>query len=320
MKVSKEEFFSIQSKMDFISYDQSKGFHDFKSKNSILYFIDNADNPRICVWGEFIIKYKFITLLRINGESFNYNVTRKDYKNFYSQIINENKEIRIINIVNNNPYSVNFELGIRLAGFIRPMAFFDSPLSILVELEKENIRSRQWRRQLKEAINNDLKFLYVENPTHNDVSLFVRMYNELAQRKSLGSSINEINIMNLLSDDKYELFFVLKDDEYLAGRIVYLHNNTSYDVYAANSNKSKEIKGVTYFMMESIFEFLKANGVKIFDFGRIGVGKRSSNSVYEFKSYSGGKIINYNSAWEYSNSKFLNILLSIFKSLKSNRY
>lgn len=318
MIVDKDLFFEIQSKMDFISYDQARGFHDFTDENQIVYFVDDINKPQICTWGVKEKKFKFLSILAIRGESFKKGVTYKDYKIFYSQIIKESSKYNMINIVNNNQYSIDFEIGIRLAGFIRPMAFFDSPLSIIVDLNKENIRKRQWKRQLKAANNNNLIFKHINHPTENDINIFIKMYHELLDRKALRSNINAKKLNNLLLDDNYHLFFVLKDNLYLCGRIIYINDENSYDVYAANSNKAIEYKGTTYFMMESIFDFLKANGVKKFDFGRIGIGK--SNSVAEFKSYSGGDIVNYNSSWEYCNNKVLSSLLSVIRSFRSNRY
>ena len=320
MVVTKEVFFDIQSKMDYISYDQSIGYHDFTSNNEIVYFIDDVDNPTVCAWGTVSRKFKFISILRISGESYKNSISHKEYEKFYSQIIEESAAYTIINIVNNNKYSIDYELGIRLAGFIRPMVFGDSPLSILFDLRKENIRSRSWKRNVKAACKNDLSFVYIENPKDNDIDIFVEMYSELSDRKDLGSHINRHNIKNLLSDNKYFLFFVMKDDEYLAARIVYINNETSYDTYAANSDKSIEYRGTTYFMMESIFDFLKDRGVKEFDFGRIGVGLRSSMGVYRFKASSGGDVVNYNSSWVYCKSKYVDMLYSIAVNLRVNRY
>lgn len=319
MTVNKEVFFEMQSKFDFISYDQVKGYYDYIGRDNVLFFVDNIDNPKICAWGELITRYKFISILRINGESFNFGVSHKDYEKFYSSVIEDSKKIKIISIVNNNPYSVDHELGIRSAGFIRPMAFFASPLSIMIDLNKENTRNRQWRRQLKDAEKNHLRFIHIEEPTDEDIRVFVNMYTELSKTKGLGS-MDEDGIIKLLNDKSYYLFFVMKDDEYLAGRIVYVNNNTSYDTFAANSNRSREVGGTTYFLMECIFDFLKEKGIKTFDFGRIGVGKRSSNGVYKFKSYAGGDTINYNSSWEYSNSRLLSTALSLFGSLRGKRY
>lgn len=320
MVVTKEVFFDIQSKMDYISYDQSIGYHDFTSNNEIVYFIDDVDNPTVCTWGTVARKFKFISILRISGESYKNSISHKDYEKFYSQIIEDSSSYTLIEIVNNNQYFIDFELGVRLAGFIRPMVFSASPLSILLDFNKENRRSRSWRRNLKAATENDLSFVYVENPNDKDIDEFVKMYSELSDRKELGSHINGRNIKKLLSDNKYFLFFVMKNDEYLAARIVYINNETSYDTYAANSDKSIEYRGTTYFMMESIFDFLKNKGVKVFDFGRIGVGLRSSMGVYRFKASSGGDVVNYNSSWVYCKSKYVDMLYSIALSFRSNRY
>ncbi len=320
MIVTKDVFFDIQSKMDYISYDQSMGYHDFTNNNETVYFIDDIDNPTLCAWGTVARKFKFISILRISGESYKNSISHKDYEKFYSQIIEDSSSYTLIDIVNNNQYSTDYELGIRLAGFIRPMVFSASPLSILLDFNKENKRSRSWRRNVNAASKNDLSFVYIENPNDNDIDIFVEMYSELSDRKDLGSHINSHNIKNLLSDNKYFLFFVMKNDEYLAARIVYINNETSYDTYAANSDKSIEYRGTTYFMMESIFDFLKDRGVKEFDFGRIGVGLRSSNGVYRFKASSGGDVINYNSSWVYCKNKYMDMLYSTALYLRVNKY
>ncbi|MCK9482159.1 MAG: GNAT family N-acetyltransferase [Bacteroidia bacterium] len=318
MIVDKEKFFEIQSKMDFISYDQALGYHDLYGNREIVYFVDNINEPNLCVWAVINRKFKFLSILKITGESFSKQVTHKIYSKFYKHIIEESEQHDIITIVNNNKYSIDFEMGIRLAGFIRPIAFFDSPLSIVMDFNKENIRSRNWRRNVEVAKKNNLDFKYITNPTQDDIVVFVKMCNELSERKGLGSYINEENISNMLLDENYYLFFVYIDDLPLAGRIVYVHREHSYDVYAANSNKAIENRGTTYFMMESIFEFLKSLGVNYFDFGRIGIGH--SDGVASFKLYSGGEVINYNSSWEYSNNIFLSSLVSIVRSIRSKRY
>lgn len=316
MIVDKEKFFEVQSQMDYVSYDQGLGYHNYKDIKEIKYFVDNINDPKLCVWAVVERRFIFFSILKIVGESYSNEVTYKDYYNFYSQIIVDSKDVNFISIINNNKYSIDFELGVRLAGFLRPMVFTSSPLSIMIELNIDVNRSRNWKRNLKAATKNCFEFKYITNPTKNDIRTFIKMYSELSEKKKFKSRINEEIISNLLSDSNYCLFFVYKHNLPLAGRIVYIDRLNSYDIFAANSNKARDFKGTTFFMMESIFEFLKSRNVIFFDFGRIGVGR--IDSVVEFKLSSGGKVVNYNSSWEYGRNKFLLILLSALKLIQSN--
>jgi hypothetical protein len=73
-------------------------------------------------------------------------------------------------------------------------------------------------------------------------------------------------------------------------------------------------------MLDSVLNWLRENGVKVFDMGRIGPGKRSSNSVYEFKSYIGSPEVRYNGEWIHSNNKLFEKLFYIYMNLKISRY
>jgi hypothetical protein len=82
----------------------------------------------------------------------------------------------------------------------------------------------------------------------------------------------------------------------------------------------RHIGGSSYFLAQSTWDWLKDNGIKQFDFGRIGPGKRSANSVYEFKSHSHGEEVSYNGEWVYAKNKFIETLFYILLNYKIKRW
>ena len=61
---------------------------------------------------------------------------------------------------------------------------------------------------------------------------------------------------------------------------------------------------------------MKERGIDCYDLGRIGPGIRSSNSVCEFKRYSGGEERVYNGEWIYTNKKWTEYLYAFYLSKK----
>ena len=83
-------------------------------------------------------------------------------------------------------------------------------------------------------------------------------------------------------------------------RISYINNNQVYDVYAANSDTAMSV-GAAYLIQEGIFQYFKEQGYEKFDYGRIPPSDGKMDNIYIAKSYSGGRPIGYNGAWEYCN-------------------
>lgn len=300
--VDKDSFFEIQSKMDWISPHQCLGWLNYQERNdtSFCYFVDNIEKTTICSWGR-LIKKKYVgKFLRIYGESYKCNILKDDIRKFYTSIseLASKSNIVFIDIQTDSLYNIDYELGIRQAGFMRPMTLSLCPLTIIVELDKERESSRLWRRQLKKAQEQDILFEYIDKPTEEHIHQLCSIYGEMVRTKHLRNNLNESAISILLNDPSFYLFFVYSENgEPLAARIIYVRQDFSGDVIAANSDKARVIKGTTYFLMENIYSWLRERMVRKFDFGRIGPSLGTSNHVYEFKKYSGGKEVQYNGEW-----------------------
>jgi hypothetical protein len=324
MILDKERFFNIQRSMYFIPYEQTEGWHNYQAflrKSECIYFVDDENQPNICAWGLIRVIPIIGRILQIYGDSYNEGIARSHINFFYDEIVqySENRFI-FVYISNSSLYDINYEMAIRQAGFIRPLLLIMCPLSIMVDLDCINTH-QTWKRRMKEAQKHNLKFQYIAEPNMEHISLVVQMYSELSSLKKLGYTLDENSLRILLNSSFFKLFIVYtSDDRPLMARIVYVRNNFSYDIIAANSSASREIRGSSYYMVNSILDWLKNNNVKRFDFGRIGPGKRSTNSVYEFKSYIGSPEVSYNGEWVYSKHKIMERIIYFLLSFKYSRY
>lgn len=77
-------------------------------------------------------------------------------------------------------------------------------------------------------------------------------------------------------------------------------------------------------MMERIFDHLKEQGVKVFDFSRIPPSNNETDSVYVFKNSAGGYPVQYNGEWIWSKKEsipwhFVFTISSYEKLINTNR-
>jgi hypothetical protein len=324
MVTEQNVFFNIQRKMSYIPFSQSKGWHDFrlcKKGSRAVYFIDDIENPNICAWGLVRQVPLFGKIVQIGGESYNNTLSKLQIKGFYEQIASYSKHhYMMIHISNTDVYDVNYEIGIRQAGFIRPLTAMDCPLSIIIDLPTWKASSK-WKYQVKEAQKKNLNFMYIDNPDRTQIKTACATYAEMTHEKGMTNRLDINDLQILLSDEHFKLFIVSTSDKRpVAFCIAYIYNKTAYYLIATTSIIAKKINGCSRFMVNSLFEWLKNNEVEHFDFGRIGPGKRSSNSVYEFKSYAGGTTVSYNGEWVFANSKLSETLFSLMLNLKIQRW
>lgn len=314
MKVDREKFFEIQAKFDNIPFTQTEEWllSEYSDRlDDVLYFVNSLDDPQICCWGIYS-KIRFLGYqLNLSGETLKKDISIRTITSFYQEIANE--DYTVVNVSSINTYNVDFEIGIRRAGFIRPLGMSLCPLSILVNLQEPFNFHRNWRRNVRKSIKESVRFQYIENPTNDDICTFIGLFNQLKERKSLRFKLSEKGISKLLEKQRYKLFFVYdKEDNPIAARIVYLMNNRSYDVYAANSRQALQC-GAVYFIQQKIFEFLHDLKIEFFDYGRIPPGTDNMDSIYVSKSYSGGEPISYNGQWVYSNNQLIDFMYAFAK-------
>lgn len=322
MIVSRQEFFKAQQKLKNIPYSQTEewldrcGYNDYSCK----FFIDDLHDPQIGFWGV-VFKRKIIgEHLIVSGESYLDRITSRHLKEFYREVIDYG--FNIIEISSTNFYDVKYEIGIRRAGFLRPLVSELSPLTIVINTKEDRKTDKDWKRNVRKATVAELKFQHIEKPSFYDLEIFCNMFLELKEKKDINYSLSVESLMKLFKSGYYKLFFVFdKNNSPIAGRIVYVRGKYSYDVHASNSNRAREY-GAAYYIIDMIVLFLKQIGVESFDYGMISPSATTMDSIYVSKSYSGGTPTLYNGQWVFYRSKVLEYLIKgyLYFFMKSSRY
>jgi lipid II:glycine glycyltransferase (peptidoglycan interpeptide bridge formation enzyme) len=147
------------------------------------------------------------------------------------------------------------------------------------------------------------------------------LYSELASRKGLKSSLDPEALKAMLDCDNMRMFFIKHEGNIITGNVIYVNSDRSYDIYAANSDESIR-NGATRYIIQSIIEKLKQEGVKEFDFGRIPPSNGASDGVYKFKNSIVGKKIQYNGEWSYYRKPAKELIMHLGRQIftKKSRY
>lgn len=323
MKQTKDHqlFFRVQSKFSKIPFTQSYAWFNYFGGKDISFFYDDETDPAFCCWGrERRLPFSKSLFLEIQGEAYSDSISDSQITKFYSSLLDLNYSA--IEINSNNQYITDFEIGIRRAGFKRPIALFSCPLTIHIDLDKEFNYDRNWKRNLKKAFENNLEFTELKDISDDDIHNIVAIFKEMAELKKLRYLLNFDSVKRLVNSDNIRTFVVRDiDGSILSARIIFDLNRFTYDVFAANSNKAREC-GASYFIMDSIFSLLKAENKELFDFGRIPPSSNLTDSVYLFKNGARGRRVQYNGEWVYYKSQFLELMMFFYKlfRLKLQRY
>ena len=316
-------FFKYHRNLEVVPFTQSEAWYNMLDVNNsaIRFFVDTEEKTSFALWG-IVSKIPLFgkSLFRIFGESFNGVLDEKQVKSSYEKLA---LLFDAIEIDSNNKYQINFEIGLRRAGFKRPLGSFSCPLTLENDLTGEQPRSRSWKRNVKVAEKSGLVFKRITEIDDVHIREFVSFFNEMALTKKMTHYAGYNEIKALLNHDSVMLYAVLTSTgDALAYRIIQIHNNYAFDIYAANSNESRNYRGGTYFMIEYLFKDLVTLGITHFDFGRIPPSNHSTDKIYEFKIAARGKKILYNGEWSYYKSMLIEFMVLFYKAfkLKKQRY
>lgn len=314
MLVNKEEYFSLLAKIDSIPFVQSRPWIECHSKGneeSVIYIVNSNQDIRMCCIG-LISVHRFIgKTLIINGVCRKHDVNETELRKFFQSILELNYDV--VYVTDGEKYNSEFELAIRRAGFIRPLGLQLSPMTLYVDLQKPFSFHRNWRRNVKKSIECGNTFRFVEKPSKQDAQDFVNLFKEQSKRKGLKYSFSSEEILFLLKDSRYRMVMVSnKEGKSIAGRLLFISGNMSYDVYAANSNEGIST-GAVYQVQEGMLNYLKSTGAYFFDYGLIPPRADEMDDIYLAKSYSGGYAVGLNSEWYFGRSMFKHYFTSFYR-------
>jgi|LSQX01.2.fsa_nt_gb lipid II:glycine glycyltransferase (peptidoglycan interpeptide bridge formation enzyme) len=318
-----KHFFEIQSKFERIPFTQSEAWYNYSQAKgeSIVFFVDDEKDTQIAFWGKkkklpLISKY----ILLVDTPLLKSNLTEKTIrKRFLSLVEHDYIAFEIDSIFE---YDVEYEVGLRRAGFVRPLGIYKCPLSIEMDLTKTLNFDKKWKRDTKRAKEEGVFLSEVKQPGENDAITFCNLFQETKSKKELKYSLKSKEILVLLKSPGIRLFYGITQDENIASaQISYINGNFCYSIFRVNSILSRS-NNAAYVLYNDLIELLSQEKRLTFDLGRIPPSNNKSDNVYHFKNASRGRKIQYNGEWVFYKNKWVEYLMFAYKQfiVKKQRY
>lgn len=296
MRVNKDLFFEKTAAFLDIPLYQAKGSFSDKADNdkAFAFYLDDTDNPVVGCWGRI---YKFASIEMLQIKSLCYN-TPKD-ETIGKLLVEMRSDFPIVNIKDENLYRPELEKTFRLSGYRRPIGQFGTNLTIIVDTSEPITYNRMWKRNIRSAKEQcEVTFSELNPPTAKQLDEIISLFEENSKQKHLSYCHTRSDLERWLSDEKFRLFVVKYVDEIIAARIIMVNGTKSADVATANGDKARSVKGSTQYLVDSIFETLRNEGVQTFDFSCLPIGRMGAEGVCEFKGgVTSGRLVQYNGDW-----------------------
>lgn len=270
---SKDQFFALQAQnFDKIPYAQARSWYAYveKLKKKIVFLIDSSENTRIMCWA---VENKIPILgkktLQIHSECYNENIKESEIKIFYESILQLG--YAGVEIISDSYYNINFEIGLKLAGYQRPLASFSSNLSIEIDLQTGIKYDNNWKGNIRKGEKSGLITNEICDFDENSLTELIKIFDEMSNENGLPKH-DEIALRAILLSDDVRVFSVYNDVEsLLAVNVIQVNKPYATFIYAANSSKLKMNYG-SHFLVDFVIRKLKSENFKLFDLCRIPVG------------------------------------------------
>lgn len=308
MEISKEQFFTIVKDFEIVPLTQSEGIYNFLSysgSNNIIFLADSNELPTMVCMGH---EKRFLGLKMLVIESECYknesDVNKKKITVFYKELI-ESYKYNIIEVCSNSFYTFNYECAMRQAGFLRPVGQFSMPVTKLISLDQPIGLSDNWKKNLRKAGKYTLNFEPVDSLTEKDCLDFVRINNEMVERKHLRQKVTHNQIYELCKAGDFKLFFVSDESrERVAAIIIYVRKNYAGSWIAATSDKGLTLYASNFLYIQ-LMRYLKENNYLYFDLEKLVPSTKPVNNVFRFKNGISGDFKVLNGEWSWYKSYYL---------------
>ena len=314
-QIDKNTFFDTTQKFDFVPFTQSEGwwtYHSVKDENRFAFFVDSLEKPMIACMGH--IKKSFgLKMLQIESECLfdKKNIDSKKIREFYKEITQTGFDI--IEVNSSLPYNALYEIGIREAGYLRPVGMFSTSLSSWIYLQQEIHYNRNWERNIKKSEKYDLELEIITQANEKDCNDFCEIYNLMSNRKMINKLFSQ-QVSGLFIDKNFQLLFVKGNNERIAAIIIYFNKKGAFadGVFAGSTGKALTIHA-TFFMYNAMFQYLKGLNCEIYDMARLAPSTHSKQSVFLFKNGVKGDYLLYCGEWSWYRKRIYRPLMYFVK-------
>ncbi|MBN1463904.1 MAG: hypothetical protein JXQ69_03390 [Paludibacteraceae bacterium] len=312
--ITKEQFFELTATFEWLPYTQTYGWFAFcncDNSGNYLCLVDSFEKPQIACFCH-VKKALGLKMLLLEGECLkSKNYKSSLIKSFYEGVCTLGYDM--VEVVSNSVYNSEFEIGIRRAGFLRPVGAFSMPLSNWIDLRTAIKYNSNWTRNIKKSMDFQLQFQLHDSPDDELIQTIVSFYNQFTKEKGFLHQLNLEATTKLLRSSNFSLGVVTSPDNTILSCIIY-HSTSSHAglLYAAKSEEAKE-NGATFFMYSHLFEALRNKGVESFDMEKLVPSTHTTDGVFLFKDGVKGERVLYNGEWSWYKRRIYRPLMYFVK-------
>lgn len=312
-EVGHNEFYNLIERFEWVPFTQTLAYNrSIVDEKTLHFYIDDETKPSIGCVG-FERRKAGLKMLCVNGECLLQKdaIDRKAYSEFYKAIQETGFDIYSLNI--NTPYHFDAEIGLRTAGWLRPVGMFSTELSKIIPTTEPMKLDRSWKHNLKKAHQAGLRFSVGEGIDEKVIEEYVAHHQELIQRKGFNDTLDAKGLEELSRDAHYKIGLVRNaEGQTVAGHLFYEHPVASSSMYAFTSPEGRE-SGAAFMLYEGILAYLAEQGIARFDVGRLSPAAHKKNNIFLFKDGLGGEYVQYLGEWEFCRKKWMSVALYFMK-------
>lgn len=302
-EVSRDIFYQTIAAWEDVPFSQTEGWVRMQSGNDasrVRYFLDEqigcAAHVKRCMG---------LSMLMIDTECLKHTQVKPVFiRQFYEAL--RQTGVDMIEFNSRRPYLADHEVGMRQAGFLRPVGSFSYEMTNIIDLSQPLSFNENWKRNLKVSDSQGLTLQRVEHITREDIAAFIRLYREMCFHKNLAQPFTEEMLRVLLDDPHFRLCFICHGNERLSG-IIYHHVGSHAGLlYAANGDKANEVHA-GFAMYHQLLTLLASEGVQTFDMEKMGASAHSTNAVFLFKQGIRGELTPLCGEWAWYKRRWYGI-------------
>jgi hypothetical protein len=259
----------------------------------------------------YVKRFMGLTMLMVDTECLQHRHTKPTaICRFYEAL--RQTGVDMIEVNSRRIYQADYEIGIRQAGFLRPVGSFSYEMTNIIDLSQPLSFNENWKRNLKVSDSQGLTLQRVEHITREDIAAFIRLYREMCFHKNLAQPFTEEMLRVLLDDPHFRLCFICHGNERLSG-IIYHHVGMQAGLlYAANGDAANRVHA-GFQLYKQLLNSLSEEGVKTFDMEKMGASIHSTNAVFLFKQGIRGELTPLCGEWSWYKRRWYGVGMYFIK-------
>lgn len=277
-EVNKDIFYQTIEHWEDVPFSQTEGCMRMLSGDRaerIRYFLDEQIGCAVHVK-----RYLGRTLFMIDSECLKHKQTKAiTISRFYEALC---PYADIIEVNCRRVYQAEYEIGMRQAGYLRPVGSFSFELTNMIDLTQPLSFNENWKRNLKQSEEYGLRLVRIEHPDSQDIADFMQLYREMCAHKNLAIPFTEDMLRILLNDPHFHLCFICRGEERLSG-IIYHHVRIHAGLFYASNGDAANPVHAGFQLYKQLLTQLAKEGVQTFDMEKMGASTHSTNAVFLFK-------------------------------------